>query len=146
MKIIALATLLLASLAVAGSAPQPVPPVELVQLPLKFPAVGNIAGVKQWRFGRLQDVEVTSGTDDIVLRIRINDGSVARIIAPRRPLVELARQCGWMRFDSKTIPTRPDYVERMIAFDVDSNGRLIAMMSLDPVPRDTKRLRRALGG
>jgi hypothetical protein len=33
----------------------------------------------------------------------------------------------------------------MIAFDMDANQRLIAMISLEPVFRDRNRLRRALG-
>ena len=67
-----------------------------------------------------------------------------RVVCPRAPLVDLAWQSGWFSHDAKDRPTRRDYVERMVAIDVDANGRLIAMMSLEPVRRDTNRMRRAI--
>ena len=48
MKSFALVSLLLVTIAATGSAFQPGPPVQQVQIPLKFPAVGNIEAVKQW--------------------------------------------------------------------------------------------------
>ncbi|MHC4414676.1 MAG: hypothetical protein ACYS0G_05275 [Planctomycetota bacterium] len=119
------------------------PGVQIVDLPLKLPAVGNLDAVRQWRFGRLQQVQRVGGQPDIVLEIRTGDGNVHRVVGPGPALAELARISNW--FDPvKARPGRSDYVERMIAFDVDGQQRLIAMMSLEPVYRDRNRLRRAL--
>ena len=118
-------------------------PVAWMELPLKFPVVGNIDAVRQWRFGRLQAVEDTAGPD-LILRIRIADGSVLRIFAPGPQLRELCVQSNWVRTRTKTFPGRQDYAERMIAFDYDENMRLIAMASLEPINRDRRRLRQAL--
>ncbi len=120
-------------------------PVTLVQLPLGLPAVGNLDAVRQWRFGRIQSTELAGDSPDVRIEIRILNGSVIRVVGPRRELVELARRTNWLN-RHKSRPTRQDYVERMIAFDVDSQQRLIAMMSLEPMDRDRNRLRRALGG
>ncbi len=120
-------------------------PVTLVQLPRKLPAVGNLDAVRQWRFGRIQSTELAGDHPDVRIEIRTLNGSVIRVVGPRRELVELARRTNWLS-RSKSRPTRQDYVERMIAFDVDSQQRLIAMMSLEPMDRDKNRLRRALGG
>lgn len=120
-------------------------PVTLVQLPLKLPAVGNLDAVRQWRFGRIQSTELAGDSPDVRIEIRTLNGSVIRLVGPRRELVELARRTNWVS-RSKSRPTRQDYIERMIAFDVDSQQRLIAMMSLEPMDRDRNRLRRALGG
>ncbi len=137
-------TVLVAAAALSPArAVQPTGPVKLVDLPLKLPAVGNLDAVRQWRFGRLQQVETSAGPD-IVLRIRTADNTVLRISGPRAELAELAWQSNWVSTPSKSKPGRSDYVERMIAFDVDANGRLIAMMSLEPVRRDRSRMRRAL--
>jgi hypothetical protein len=114
-----------------------------MELPLKFPVVGNVAAVKQWRFGRLQDVEQTSGTD-IILGIRTNQGLV-RVVGPGPQLSDLAFQSDWVRTPTRSFPGRSDYAERMIAFDFDANNRLIALASLEPVFRDRNRLRRAIG-
>ncbi len=120
-------------------------PVTLVQLPLRLPAVGNLDAVRQWRFGRIQSTELAGDSPDVRIEIRTLNGSVIRLVGPRRELVELARRTNWVS-RSKSRPTRQDYIERMIAFDVDSQQRLIAMMSLEPMDRDRNRLRRALGG
>ena len=120
-------------------------PVTLVQLPLRLPAVGNLDAVRQWRFGRIQSTELAGDSPDVRIEIRTLNGSVIRLVGPRRELVELARRTNWVN-RSKSRPTRQDYIERMIAFDVDSQQRLIAMMSLEPMDRDRNRLRRALGG
>jgi hypothetical protein len=114
-----------------------------MELPLKFPVVGNVAAVKQWRFGRLQDVEQTSGTD-IILGIRTNQGLV-RVVGPGPQLSDLAFQSDWVRTPTRSFPGRSDYAERMIAFDFDANNRIIALASLEPVFRDRNRLRRAIG-
>ena len=118
-------------------------PVTLVKLPLDLPAVGNIDRVKQWRYGRIESVETTAGVN-IILRIRTMEDGVLRIVGPGPQLAELAWQSHWISTSAKAKPGRSDYVERMIAFDVDPSGRLIAMMSMEPLPRDRKRLRRAL--
>ncbi len=117
--------------------------VSQIDLPLKLPAVGNIEAVKQWRFGRIQQVDIVGGSADIILHIRTQDGSVLRMIGPAPQLNELARSSEWYNLD-KRAPGREDYVERMIAFDVDQSDRLIAMISLEPMWRDKNRLRRAL--
>ena len=114
-----------------------------MELPLKFPVVGNVAAVKQWRFGRLQDVEQTSGTD-IILGIRTNQGLV-RVVGPGPQLSDLAFRSDWVRTPTRSFPGRSDFAERMIAFDFDANNRIIALASLEPVFRDRNRLRRAIG-
>jgi len=113
-----------------------------IELPLKFPAVGNVSAVKQWKFGRLQDVEQTAGTD-IILKIRTNQGLV-RVTGPGPALSELAFRSNWVRTPTRSFPGRSDFAERMIAFDYDPQLRLIAMASLEPLPRDRNRLRRAI--
>ncbi len=120
-------------------------PVTLVQLPLKLPAVGNLDAVRQWHFGRIQSTELVGDNPDVRIDIRTLNGSVIRVVGPRRELAELARRTNWLS-PSKARPTRQDYVERMIAFDVDSQQRLIAMMSLEPMDRNKNRLKRALAG
>ncbi len=120
-------------------------PVTLVQLPLRLPAVGNLDAVRQWRFGRIQSTELAGDSPDVRIEIRTLNGSVIRLVGPRRELVEPARRTNWLN-RHKSRPTRQHYIERMIAFDVDSQQRLIAMMSLEPMDRDRNRLRRALGG
>jgi hypothetical protein len=128
----------------AGQTSGPVSPVTMVDLPLQLPAVGNLDAVRQWRFGRIQSVERMGAGGDIVLSIRTKDGTVLRMGGPGPALVQLAQESEWIRF-GKATPSRTEYVERMIAFDVDANQRLIAMISLEPVFRDQNRLRRALG-
>ncbi len=113
-----------------------------IELPLKFPAVGNVSAVKQWKFGRLQDVEQTAGTD-IVLVIRTDLGPV-RVTGPGPALSDLAFRSNWVRTPTRAFPGRSDFAERMIAFDYDPQLRLIAMASLEPLPRDRNRLRRAI--
>ncbi|MHC4219625.1 MAG: hypothetical protein ACYSU7_14375 [Planctomycetota bacterium] len=122
----------------------PSPTIALIDLPLKLPAVGNLGAVRQWRFGRLQSVETRGAGGDRVLTIRTGDGTVLRMAGPGPQLGELARISEWVRFNSNA-PIRGEYVERMIAFDMDEQQRLIAMISLEPVFRDPNRLRRALG-
>ncbi len=113
-----------------------------IELPLKFPAVGNVDAVKQWKFGRLQEVEQTAGTD-IILGIRTDLGLI-RVTGPGPQLSELAFRSNWVRTPTRSFPGRSDFAERMIAFDYDAQNRLIAMASLEPLPRDRNRLRRAI--
>ena len=139
----ALAALIGAIGPAAAQRTRPDNPVKVMKLPLELPAVGNFDAVRLWRFGRLQEVEQKAGPD-LILSIRTGDGRVQRIVGPAAELAELARQSNWLT-TTKSQPGRSDYVERMIAFDVDRNGRLIAMISLEPQKRDRKRLRRAIG-
>ena len=117
----------------------------MMQLPVELPAVGNTDAVKRWRLGRVQAIERRGDSDDIVIHLRTADGRVQRIIGPREPLAILGRRCGWVDADLRVVAGRAGYVERMVAFDVDANGRLIAAISLEPFNRDNNRLRRALG-
>ena len=143
------AAAVIASIVMVVTAAQPGPPaatapaIVSMELPLKFPVVGNVAAVRQWRFGRLQDVEQTSGTD-IILGIRTNQGLV-RVVGPGPQLSDLAFQSDWVRTPTRSFPGRSDFAERMIAFDFDANNRIIALASLEPVFRDRNRLRRAIG-
>ncbi len=130
--------------AVAAQQARQADPVVEIPLPLKFPAVGNIDKVVQWRFGRLEDVS-RSGQGDISMRIRMADRTVT-VTGPGPQLADLAWRSNWVRTQSKTVPSSSDYVERMIAFDYDPSMRVIAMASLEPLDRDRSRLRRALGG
>ncbi len=117
----------------------------MIQLPVQLPAVGNVDAVRQWRLGRLQQIERRGGSEDIVIHLRTADGRVHRIIGPREPLATLGRRCRWIDSDFRVVAGRAGYVERMVAFDVDEDGRLIAAISLEPFDRNNNRLRRALG-
>jgi hypothetical protein len=126
----------------AAQTSQPAGAVVGVELPLKFPAVGNIDAVKQWKFGRLQDVEQTAGTD-IILGIRTDQGLI-KVVGPGPQLSELAFRSNWVRTPTRSFPGRSDFAERMIAFDYDPQNRIIALASLEPIFRDRNRLRRAI--
>lgn len=132
------------TVAAALQNPTYTPPVVGIDLPLKLPAVGNIEAVQQWRFAHIQEVQMIAGSSDVILRLRTGDGVVHRIIGPGPQLSDLARQSNWVRFDTKSFPTARDIDERLIAFDADGSGRLIAMISMEPINRDPNRLRRAL--
>jgi hypothetical protein len=118
--------------------------VRLITLPVQIPAVGNIDAVRTWRLGRIEQAIQTGDHPDILLEIRGADGQVVRTVGPAAQLVELARRSNWFD-DVKQRPSRDDYVERQIAFDLDPQNRLIAVASLEPTYRDRNRLRRALG-
>jgi hypothetical protein len=116
-----------------------------IRLPLELPAIGNIDAVRNWRFGRIESVVQVGASDDVTIKIRIESGEVLETIGPR-VLSDLARASNWVSAaDSKDQITRPDYVERMVAFDVDEDRRIIAMVSMEPMDRDRQRLRRGLG-
>jgi hypothetical protein len=117
--------------------------IKPVKLPVPLPAVGNIDAVKKWRFGRVEQISRNSIDGDITIRVRIANGQTADIVGPRQALSSLARSCGWVATETQTVAGRSDYVERMIAFDVDDAGRFIAVMSMEPFNRDRARLRRA---
>ena len=38
------------------------------------------------------------------------------------------------------------YIERMVAFDADRSDRIIALVSLEPLPRNERKIARAVGG
>ncbi len=117
----------------------------VIRLPLDLPVVGNVDAVRQWRFGRIESIERSPG-EDIGIRIRLANQQVVNVVGPRAPLGDLARACGWIRADPHSIAGRAELVERMIAFDADESGRIIAVISMEPMDRSESRLRRALGG
>lgn len=123
-----------------------VPPAAIrgVRLDLEFPAVGNVDAVRQWRFARVDRVVSIGNDPDIELQLRLGDGTVVSMRAPAAPLDELARASNWLASPDRQTPGRADYIERMVAFDVDNEGRLIAIASLETVPRNRSRLRQAL--
>jgi hypothetical protein len=122
----------------------PASEVRPVKLPLDLPAIGNISAVKEWRFGRIQSVVQTGSSDDVRISIRIEDGRVLEVIGPR-VLGDLARASNWTVPDTaNTQLVRADYVERMVAFDVDATNRIVAMISMEPMDRDRRRLQRGL--
>jgi hypothetical protein len=127
-----------------AQATRPATDVRLVDLPFQLPAIGNVDAVEQWVPGRIQSVEQVGDAPDVILELRTIDGAVHRVVAPRA-LASLAAASRWFDPGVKSRPGRADYVERMVALDVDQNGRLIAMISLEPMDRDRSRLRRALG-
>jgi hypothetical protein len=118
--------------------------VRMVKLPRELPAIGNIDAVRQWRFGRIESVTQTGGSDDVKINIRVESGDVLETIGPR-VLGDLARASNWTVPETgNTQLVRADYVERMVAFDVDASGRIIAMLSMEPLDRDRQRLARGL--
>ena len=124
--------------------PQPGPDgITMMRAPFEFPAIGNIDAVRQWRLGRIERLERRAGMDDVLVDVRTPDGRVQQVIMPLEPVGILVRRCGWLSTPTQTFASRSDYVERMIAFDVDRDGRIIALMSLEPFGRNQSRLRRA---
>ncbi len=119
-------------------------PVHMMKLPLKLPAVGNTDLVKNWRFGRVEQVEERAGQTDIMVTIRTQDGQTHRVVGPGPELAELARASDWVASPDRATPGRADFVERMIAFDVDEEQRIIAVISLEPINRSRTRLARGL--
>lgn len=126
--------------------PRPAGPVQRITLPLEFPAVGNVEAVKQWTFGRVERIEQIARSPDINVSIRTADGTVVRALGTATALDDLARASDWIRVTSRQSTGREDFVERMIAFEVDGQGRLVAVASLETINRNRNRLRTALGG
>jgi len=126
-----------------GQTTRSVSGIKPVKLPVPLPTVGNIDAVKKWKFGRIEQISRNPADADITIRVRIANGQTADIVGPRQALSTLARSCGWVATETQTVAGRSDYVERMIAFDVDETGRFIAVMSMEPFNRDRARLRRA---
>lgn len=117
--------------------------ITMIRPPMEFPAIGNIDAVREWRLGRVERLERRTGSNDVLVQIRTADNQVHPVIAPREPVAFLVRQCGWLSTPTQTFASRSDYAERMVAFDVDANGRLIAIMSLEPFGRSQARMRQA---
>ena len=82
------------------------------------------------------------GNDDVALTIRTAKGPVQRVICPKLPFHALAQVSSWMS-DTESSVSAKQYTERMVAFAADETGRVIAMVSLEPLPRDGKRIARA---
>ena len=71
-------------------------------------------------------------------------GGMVTLICPREPFGELAHASRWMENRSNPFPSVRDYIERQIAFDADETGRIIAMASLEPIPRNGRRIANAM--
>ena len=127
-----------------GQTTQPNTGLQRMRLPLDLPAVGNIDAVRKWRIARIESIERSTG-DDIRIQIRLANGQVERVVGPRQQLAALGRACGWVRDPNQTVAGRADYVERLIALDVDQTGRIIAVISMEPFNRNRRRLERAFG-
>ena len=121
------------------------PPAGTVQ-PVKFcaelPAIGNVDLVEEWHFGRIQSLSQSG--QEVALEIRGENGGMVTLICPREPFGELAHASRWMENRSNPFPSVRDYIERQIAFDADETGRIIAMASLEPIPRNGRRIANAM--
>ncbi|MCI0362378.1 MAG: hypothetical protein L0219_00760 [Phycisphaerales bacterium] len=134
----------LAASILAQASPPSATQVVKLKLPLELPAIGNIEAAKNWRFGRIESVVQAGANQDVRINIRTEDNDVHEVIGPR-VLGDLARASNWTSVEPNNPQvTRPDYVERMVAFDVDENNRIIAMISLEPMDRNRRRLERGL--
>ncbi len=118
-------------------------PVKWVDITATLPAVGNIEAVEKWHYGRLENL-TRLGTGDVMLEIRNKEGNTARVICPFDPFVTLAQVSLWYE-GPKQLPGRRDYIERMVAFSADADGRVIGLVSLEPLPRNGRRIARAFG-
>ena len=118
-------------------------PGKWVELSFRLPAIGNVEKVSKWTYGRLVNLSYI-GDNDVALTIRTAEGPVQRVICPKLPFHALAQVSSWMRASETSISAK-EYTERMVAFAADETGRVIAMVSLEPLPRDGKRIARAYG-
>ncbi|MEE9130617.1 MAG: hypothetical protein V3T84_11415, partial [Phycisphaerales bacterium] len=112
-----------------------------VELSFSLPAIGNVEEVSKWTYGRLVNLTYI-GENDVSLEIRTAKGPVQRVICPKVPFHALAQVSSWMRASDTSISAK-EYTERMVAFTADETGRVIAMASLEPLPRDGKKIARA---
>jgi hypothetical protein len=94
--------------------------------------------VKAWKFGRIERMS-RMGDADAILEIRDRQGNTRRILCPHEPFVELARVSNWFA-SGQAQPSARDFVERMVAYDFDANDRVIALASLEPIPRNARRI------
>ena len=76
------------------------------------------------------------------MEIRDGGGREHRVWCPRIPFEALAVESNWSA-NTNQFPTRKEWIERMVAFDFDQDDHIIAIVSLEPLPRDTKRIARA---
>ncbi len=118
-------------------------PGKWVELSFRLPAIGNVEEVSKWTYGRLVNLSY-EGENDVSLEIRTAKGPVQRVICPKLPFHALAQVSSWMRAGETSISAK-EYTERMVAFTADERGRVIAMVSLEPLPRDGKRIAKAYG-
>ncbi len=116
-------------------------PGKWVELSFTLPAIGNVDQVSEWTYGRLVNLTYI-GENDVSLEIRTAKGPVQRVICPKLPFHALAQVSSWMRASETSISAK-EYTERMVAFTADETGRVIAMVSLEPLPRDGKKIAKA---
>ena len=112
-----------------------------VKLSLRLPTIGNVEEVSNWKYGRLVNLTYI-GDNDVALTIRTAKGSVQSVICPKLPFHALAQVSSWMRPSdtSDTSVSANEYTERMVAFTADETGSVIAMVSLEPLPRNGKKI------
>ena len=118
-------------------------PGKWVELSFTLPAIGNVDQVSEWTYGRLVNLTYI-GANDVSLEIRTAEGPVQRVICPKLPFHALAQVSSWMGATETSISAK-EYTERMVAFTADETGRVVAMVSLEPLPRDGKKIARAYG-
>ncbi len=128
----------------ASAQSRPDPAGSWVELTFKLPAIGKVDLVKEWTFGRIASL-TRLGQDEFILEIRLADGRERRMICPSRPFVDLARVSNWMAGSGSSL-SQKHYIERMVAFDADRSDRIIALVSLEPLPRNERKIARAVGG
>ncbi len=118
-------------------------PGKWVELSFSLPAIGNVEEVSKWTYGRLVNLTYI-GENDVSLEIRTAKGPIQRVICPKLPFHALAQVSSWMRASDTSLSAK-EYTERMVAFTANERGRVIAMVSLEPLPRDGKKIARAYG-
>lgn len=122
-------------------APAGPPPGTWLEFSFRLPAIGNVDLVTSWEYGRIARVE-QSRADELILELRSAAGDTVKAVCPYDPFMELARVSQWLRGSGQTLGARV-YVERMVAYDVDDTGRIVALVSLEPIPRDGRSIARA---
>ena len=138
---VALAFLIASTQFVTAAMQDDTGPGKWVELSFTLPAIGNVDQVSEWRYGRLVNLTYI-GENDVSLEIRTAKGSVQRVICPKLPFHALAQVSSWMRASDTSLSAK-EYTERMVAFTADETGRVIAMVSLEPLPRNGKKIARA---
>lgn len=141
LSFVAIALVVTATQLVAAAWQDDKGPGKWVELSFTLPAIGNVEEVSEWTYGRVVNLSYI-GENDVSLEIRTAKGPVQRVICPKLPFHALAQVSSWMRASETSISAK-EYTERMVAFTADETGRVIAMVSLEPLPRDGKRIARA---
>lgn len=113
-------------------------PGKWVELSFSLPAIGNVEEGSKWTYGRLVNLKYI-GENNVSLEIRTAKDPIHRVICPKLPFHALAQVSSWMR-PSDTSVSANDYTERMVAFTADEKGCVIAMVSLEPLPRNGKKI------